>query len=103
MDGNTTISIALLIAVFGGIMTFLSFRRNEKKDNEADIENKVKMNMKLDQLCNTTNTIAIDIKDVTKSVQSLNERVAKVEQSTKSAHHRIDEHLGINKDESEDK
>ena len=102
MDGNTTISVALLLTVSSIAMTFLSFRRNTKKDNESDIENKVKMNMKLDQLCNTTNAIAIDIKNVTKTIQSLNERVTKIEQSVKSAHHRLDEHLGIPK-ESEEK
>lgn len=103
MDGNTTVSIAILISISSVAMTFLSFRRNAKKDNESDIENKVKMNMKLDQLCNTTNSIAIDIKDVNKGMQSLNERVARVEQSTKSAHHRIDEHLGIIKEGDENK
>lgn len=105
MDGNTTISIALIISVSSILMTFLSFRRGTKKDTkedmegklkdkEVEIENRLKVNVKLDQLCSTTNAILGDVKDINKSVQSLNERMATVEASTKNAHHRIDEHLG---------
>lgn len=101
MDGNTTISIALIISISGILMNFFSYKRNTKKDVEIEIENRLKVNVKLDQLCGTSNAILGDVKDINKSVQSLTERMAKVEASAKSAHHRLDEHLGI-KEESEE-
>lgn len=59
MDGNTTISVALLISVASIVFTALNYRRNAKKDDEEhqrekekQVENRLKMNMKLDQLCN---------------------------------------------------
>lgn len=69
MDGNTTISVALLISVASIVFTSLNYRRNAKKDDEEhqrekekQVENRLKMNMKLDQLCNTTNEIRSDTK-----------------------------------------
>lgn len=57
MDGNTTISVALLISVASIVFTALNYRRNAKKDDkehqrekEKQVENRIKMNMKLDQL-----------------------------------------------------
>lgn len=100
MDGNTTISIALIISLMSVISTVLNYRRGAKKDDEKEIENRLKVNLKLDQLCSSTTAILVDIKDVNKNVQDLSERVGKVEASAKSAHHRLDEHL---KTESEGK
>ena len=55
MDGNTTISVALLISVASIVFTALNYRRNAKKDDEEhqrdkekQVENRLKMNMKLD-------------------------------------------------------
>ena len=68
MDGNTTISVALLISVASIVFTALNYRRNAKKDDEEhqrekekQVENRLKMNMKLDQLCNTTNEIRLSL------------------------------------------
>lgn len=100
MEGNTTISIALIISLVSVVSTVLNYRRGAKKDDEKEIENRLKVNLKLDQLCASTNAILVDIKDVNKNLQDHSERIARVEASTKSAHHRLDEHL---KTESEDK
>lgn len=100
MDGNTTVSIALIISLVSVVSTVLNYRRGAKKDDEKEIENRLKVNLKLDQLCASTNVILVDIKNVDKNVQDLNERVTRVEASTKSAHRRLDDHLKV---ESEDK
>lgn len=62
MYENTTISVALLISVASIVFTALNYRRSAKKDDEEhqrekekQVESRLKMNLKLDQLCNTTN------------------------------------------------
>ena len=106
VDGNTTISVAFIISVTSILITVLNYRRGIKKDAQEDdlklkkeIEEKVKMNVKLDQLCNTTNDIRADNKSVLERLNIMDARLVKVEQSTKSAHHRLDEHI---KNESEE-
>lgn len=100
MDENTTISVALLISVASIVFTALNYRRNAKKDDEEhqrekekQVENRLKMNMKLDQLCNTTNEIRSDTKAIFEQMRNLEKRVGLVEQSTKTLHERLDDHI----------
>lgn len=104
MDGNTTISVALLISVASIVFTALNYRRNAKKDyeehqreKEKQVENRIKMNMKLDQLCNTTNDIRGDTKATIEQMRNLEKRVALVEQSTETLHDRLDKHINQTK------
>lgn len=105
MYGNTTISVALLISVASIVFTALNYRRNAKKDDEEhqrekekQVENRIKMNMKLDQLCSTTNDIRSDTKATIEQIRSLEKRVGLVEQSTKTLHERLDEHINQTRD-----
>lgn len=100
IDGNTTISLAFIVSMTSIVVTLLNFKRSSKKldeeqkaKTEKEIEEKIKMNLKLDQLCNTTNEIRTDNKSVLDRLNGLDIRVTKAEQSIKSAHYRIDEHL----------
>jgi hypothetical protein len=55
--------------------------------------------MKLDNISQNVNDIKYDISATKKEVRDLTERVVTVEQSTKSAHHRLDDFLGkVDKD-----
>lgn len=108
ISGNTTISVAFIISVTSILITVLNYRRGIKKDAQEDdlklkkeIEEKVKMNVKLDQLCNTTNDIRADNKSVLERLNIMDARLVKVEQSTKSAHHRLDEHIKKECEETE--
>jgi hypothetical protein len=47
--------------------------------------------MQLNYISRGVDDIKLDIKDQNRKISSLVERVAKVEESTKSAHHRIDD------------
>lgn len=105
MDGNTTISVALLISVASIVFTALNYRRNTKKDDEEHrrekdkrIENRIKMNMKLDQLCNTTNDIRSDTKATIEQMRNLEKRVGLVEHSTQTLHDRLEEHINSTRD-----
>lgn len=100
IDGNTTVSLAFIVSITSITVTLLNYKRSNKKiDDEhnakvkKEIEEKIKMNLKLDQLCNTTNEIRTDNKSVLERLNGLDIRVTRTEQSVKSAHHRIDEHI----------
>ncbi|MEE0420346.1 MAG: hypothetical protein UDG86_09920 [Lachnospiraceae bacterium] len=69
--------------------------RNNKRADVTEIERKATetatINVKLDQIGTDVRDIKYDITGLKKDVQGLNERMIIVEQSTKSAHHRLDD------------
>lgn len=74
MTPETQVSIALLISVstfvFGAINFFSQRKRELKSDNEALI----KANMKLDQICSTTNETRSDIKSINVQIKEITEQ-----------------------------
>lgn len=85
------ITITMLCTIIGCVVGVLGYKRVSKKDTEEDIKKLVKMDVKLDTIGNNVNEIRLENKDFSKSINALGERVTIVEQSTKSAHHRIDD------------
>lgn len=81
------------------IMTYVRNGNKDKKceDKEENLvmsgikEGLLKANMKLDQVCSTTNETRTDIKSLNKDLQNLAVRVAVVEKDLKTAFHQIDE------------
>lgn len=73
----------------------LAFLRNKKKDEVGDIasdsEFKVKVNMKLDQICNTTTDIKTDIKSIQQKQNEHSEQIAVLKRDLETAFMRIDE------------
>lgn len=84
------ISISLLCSLIGCIIGIFGYKRTQKKDIEEDTTRIVKMDVKLDTIGKNVDEIRLENKDFSKSINNLNERVTVVEQSVKSAHHRID-------------
>jgi peptidoglycan hydrolase CwlO-like protein len=98
-----TIEVSLLVGIvsvaFAVYFGLKSNRRNDVKDIEDRAANNAKVNMKLDNISQNVNDIKYDISATKKEVRDLTERVVTVEQSTKSAHHRLDDFLGkVDKD-----
>ena len=69
--------------------------RNRKKDQVNDIssdsEFKAKVNMKLDQICNTTTDIKADIKYIQQKQNEHSAEIAVMKENIKTAFMRIDE------------
>ena len=82
--------ISLLIALGGLYLNSRSFKKNDIKDIEEKAKESATLNVKLDAISLTVTDIKYDISATKKEVSALSERVTSVEQSTKSAHHRID-------------
>ncbi|MDD2958875.1 MAG: hypothetical protein PHR92_10175 [Lachnospiraceae bacterium] len=89
-----TIEIALLVSIVSVAFAVYFGVKNTKRADTSDAEKKATematINVKLDTIGGDVRDIKYDISAVKKDVQGLAERMVVVEQSTKSAHHRLD-------------
>lgn len=94
--------IPWFISAMSLLFVILTYVRNGNKDKKTEDkeenlvmsgikEGLLKANMKLDQVCSTTNETRTDIKSLNKDLQNLAVRVAVVEKDLKTAFHQIDE------------
>lgn len=90
MTIELTILVSVVSVAFAIYFGLKSNRRNDVKDIEEKAARDAKINMKLDDIASDVKDIKYDITAVKKDVAKLDKRVVVVEQSTKSAHHRID-------------
>ena len=82
-------TIGIIITAILGIATFLKVI---KKDSNSDLKEQMKVSVKLDTICNTTNETRSDIKSINQQINSLIEKQALQEQEIKIAWRKIDEH-----------
>lgn len=89
------ISIGLIFTALGGVIGYATFymnsKKNTKQETKEDVAMTTKLDTKLDMISKNIDEIRLDNKDFVKTIRDLSERVSAVEQSTKSAHHRIDQ------------
>ena len=81
------ISIGLACTLFGAVLSFLAFQRNKWHDIRADTKEEAET---------AVDEIRLDNKARDREMNEFNTRLIRVEESTKSAHKRID---GIEKGE----
>lgn len=98
MGTDATVSIALIVAVIGAVATVYNLSASRKKNVQADDAKLndintglLKVNMKLDTVCSTTNDIKTDVKAVQMQSQQMQTDVAVVQRDLKTAFTRIDE------------
>lgn len=89
-----TIEVALLISFVSVAFSVYFGLKNSKRTDTKDIEERVKgdtrINVKLDNITQTTQEIKSEIFSMREDIKSHNDRLIKLEESVKSAHHRID-------------
>lgn len=89
-----TIEVALLISgvslAFALYQGITNIKRNRTQDDKQDASQLTTVIVKLENIGEGVNEIKSDMRNIKEDVQELRERVVAVEQSTKSAHHRID-------------
>ena len=96
MNNGTTVisSVALIVTIISVCFAIYFGCKSAKRNDNSDVENKAieraTINVKLDQIGGDVRDIKYDVTGVKKDLQTLSERVVKVEESTKQAHHRID-------------
>lgn len=89
--------ISIIAVCISIISTFAGIYFNSKNSKHTDdkeirerIEEQTRVNLKLDEINRNTTDIKYDVSAVKKDVQSHGDRLIKVEESVKSAHHRLD-------------
>lgn len=85
------LNIGLLCSVIGAALGIWSYSRNVKKDTKDESRDFTRVEAKLDYVSKGVDDIRLDIKATDRRVSEVSERLTRVEESTKSAHHRIDE------------
>lgn len=93
MNIDITVIIALVGMIGTIIGTFIGIWKAKKDGEKATREDAVKDTtaiVKLDYISKGVDDIRLDIKAQDKRISDLVERVVTVEQSVKSAHHRLD-------------
>lgn len=89
MDGSTTIAISLMVSLVGCFVGLAGWLSGRDKKISGDAEWRGAINAKLDIITG----IKTDVSDLQDEVNDLGKKVVIIEQSAKSAHHRLDEHL----------
>lgn len=79
--------LSLAFSIFFGLK---SSKRTDTKDIEERVKDNTRINMKLDNIAGTTQEIKLEISSMREEINSHNDKIIKMEQSLKSAHHRID-------------
>lgn len=98
MTLETSIVISAVSVAFALYSGMVNINRNKKKDEQAEATSMATVIAKLENIGNCVNEIKADMRNVKDDVQRMRERLVAVEQSTKSAHHRIDNLIGKEED-----
>jgi len=89
-----TVEVALLISgvslAFALYQGITNMKRNKTQDDKRDASQLTTVIVKLENIGEGVNEIKSDMKGVKEDVVELRERIVAVEQSAKSAHHRVD-------------
>lgn len=96
-----TILISLLSGLVGIIIGIATFNRNRDKDVKQDAARQAVMETKLDAISSGVLTIQVDLKAHEKKWDDMDTRLVRVEESSKSAHKRIDAMTGVKYREEE--
>lgn len=86
-----TISIALIGTLLGVIISFATFQLNKSNSIRAETKEGAIMGAKLDFISQGVNNIQVKMEAQEGKMELMNEKIIRVEESTKSAHKRINE------------
>ena len=84
------IELTALVAVIGCLIGVIGFIRGTKKDGKTDGQELASIKGNLDYIARGIDDIRLEQKDQARKIDSQNERLIRTEESTKSAHRRID-------------
>ncbi|SFM36430.1 hypothetical protein SAMN04487943_11525 [Gracilibacillus orientalis] len=85
------ISIAsILIAALGVLIAYLTYQSRRSTTTKNDTKESAELKAGVDYIRKGVDDIRIDLRSNEKQMNALSERVARVDESTKQAHKRID-------------
>lgn len=90
MQVDVPILISFLSLCVAGAVGIAGLRRNKTTDDRKEASEMTTLIVKLENINNGVNEIKSDMRNMRNDIQDLRDRLIIVEQSTKSAHHRLD-------------
>lgn len=87
---STAIIVSVLSLALSAFNVFKGNKRTDISDVEKRVEENTKINIKLDDIGQTTKEIRTELASMREDIKSHNDRIIKVEESCKQAHHRLD-------------
>lgn len=90
IEVSTAIIISVLSLGFSVFMGLKSNKRTDVKDIEERVKENTRINTKLDAISGNTTDIKNEVSEMRKEINSHGDRIIKVEESAKQAHHRLD-------------
>ena len=100
-----TIEISVLVGIvsvaFAIYFGLKSNRRNDVKDIQEKATRDATIIVKLDSISGDVKDIKDDMSNINKKVEEIDKRVVIVEQSTKSAHKRLDGLIGVREERAD--
>ena len=97
MKVDVPILISVLSLIVAAVVGISGVKRNRTSDERRDVSEMTTLIVKLENIADGVNEIKSDMRNVKSDVQELRERLIKVEQSTSSAHKRIDDIIKVEK------
>ncbi len=85
---NLISALSLVVAL---IVAFVNVRRGNTADDKQEASEMTTLIVKLENISNGVNEIKSDMRNMRNDIQDLRDRLIIVEQSTKSAHKRLDD------------
>lgn len=82
--------IGVISAIFGMFISYFTFTRGRDKDVHKKAKEEGRIETQLAAIGEGVNEIRIDLKANEKQMSRMNEQIIRVDESTKSAHKRID-------------
>lgn len=89
------VSIGIICAVIGAIIGIVGAARLSKLDTKEETRGFTRVETKIDLMGVDVRDIKTKIDTQTETNNVFEHRLTKVEESVKSAHHRVDDHLGV--------
>lgn len=90
MSIDISLLISIISVLIAGIVAITTIKRNSYHDNRDETSNLTTLIVKLENINEGVNEIKADMRNMKADIQDLRDRLIMVEQSDKSAHHRID-------------
>ncbi|GGG31190.1 hypothetical protein GCM10007425_27300 [Lysinibacillus alkalisoli] len=84
-----TIDVPVLVGVLGLVVAGLGYIINRDRDRKSDTKQDAQVSAQLQHISEGVNDIRIDLKASERQMMIYGERITRVEESSKQAHHRI--------------
>lgn len=87
---DVSVLLSVISVVIAATVAATNIKRNNANDNRQEATNLTTLIVKLENISNGVNEIKSDMRNMKSDIQDLRDRLIRVEQSDKSAHHRLD-------------